>query len=115
VSTHVVNLGTEDLDTVYGRVLLSLVRLSGFLGTDIDQTTGDVTTTWATTLTPAQVTALSEIARAAKTSLTRAELNAIQSDIDGLVTYQNLANPTLAQTVLAVKAQSRILRAILRS
>lgn len=42
------------------------------------------------------------------------EFDAIRSDIAGLTTYQNLANPTLAQTVLAVKAQSRILRAILR-
>jgi hypothetical protein len=43
------------------------------------------------------------------------EWQAIESDIDGLITYHNLANPTLAQTVLAVKAQSRILRALLRN
>jgi hypothetical protein len=48
-------------------------------------------------------------------SLTDAERNAIQSDIDGLVTFAGIATPTLAQTAAAVKAQSRILRAILRS
>lgn len=47
--------------------------------------------------------------------ITADEWAAIQPDIDGLVAYQNLANPTLAQTVLAVKAQSRILRAILKN
>jgi len=47
--------------------------------------------------------------------ITPAEWQAIEPDIAGLVTYQGLANPTLAQTVLAVKAQSRILRAIIRN
>lgn len=47
--------------------------------------------------------------------LTLAEFQTIKADITGLVTYQNLASPTLAQTVLAVKAQSRILRALLRN
>lgn len=48
-------------------------------------------------------------------SLTTDERTGLQADIDGLITYQGIATPTLAQTVLAVKAQSRILRAILRS
>jgi hypothetical protein len=47
--------------------------------------------------------------------LTVVERQNLQADIDGLVTYQGLASPTLAQTVLAVKAQSRILRALLRN
>lgn len=47
--------------------------------------------------------------------ITADEWAAIQPDIDGLVTYHGLASPTLAQTVLAVKAQSRILRAILKN
>jgi hypothetical protein len=55
------------------------------------------------------------VAKSLVPGITPAEWVAIQSDIDGLVTYQGLANPTLAQTVLAVKAQSRILRAIIRN
>ena len=47
--------------------------------------------------------------------ITLTEWEALEPDIAGLVTYQGLANPTLAQTVLAVKAQSRILRALLRN
>jgi hypothetical protein len=46
--------------------------------------------------------------------VTPAELVAIESDITGLVTFQGLASPTLAQAVAAVKAQSRILQALLR-
>jgi hypothetical protein len=42
------------------------------------------------------------------------EWEAIESDIAGLKTYQGIASPTAAQTAQAVKAQSRILRAILR-
>ena len=56
-----------------------------------------------------------KIANAAVVGITPAEWQALESDIDGLITYQNIASPTLAQTVLAVKAQSRILKAILRS
>jgi hypothetical protein len=48
-------------------------------------------------------------------SLSLAEWQAIKPDVAGLITYQGLASPTLAQTVAAVKAQSRILRAILRN
>jgi hypothetical protein len=58
---------------------------------------------------------LVKIANLSVVGITPAEWQAIQPDIDGLVTYQGLASPTLAQTVLAVKAQSRILRALLRS
>jgi len=115
VSTHVVNLGTEDLDLIFGRFMLRLNALLGIPATDVNQLTGDVTMTWLEILTPAQATAISEMARAAKTILSRSEFNAIKADIDGLITYQGLASPTLAQTVLAVKAQSRILRALLRS
>jgi hypothetical protein len=66
-------------------------------------------------LLPAEVAALDEVIRAVKTELTRAERNAIQSDIDLLIAYQGVATPTLAQTAAATKAQSRILRALLRS
>lgn len=47
--------------------------------------------------------------------ITPAEWQAIEPDIQGLQTYQNLASPTLAQTIQAVKAQSRILRAIIKN
>jgi hypothetical protein len=47
--------------------------------------------------------------------ITPAEWEVLEPDIAGLQTYQNLPSPTLAQTVLAVKAQSRILKAMLRS
>ena len=55
------------------------------------------------------------LARSLIEGITIAEWQAIEPDIAGLVTYQGLASPTLAQTVLAVKAQSRILRALLRN
>jgi len=71
------------------------------------------TLVWTPDLTSAEQVLLKNAGSAV--FLTAAEAAAIQPDIDGLVTYQGIANPTLAQTVLAVKAQSRILRAILRS
>jgi hypothetical protein len=55
------------------------------------------------------------LAKALIDGITPAEWQAIEPDIAGLITYQGLASPTLAQTVLAVKAQSRILRALLRN
>lgn len=118
MSTHVVNLGTQDLDTIAERFIRQALAMTGLgipTAYDLNQQTGDLTMTWEVTLSAGQATALSEIARAAKTGLTRAERNALQADIDGLITYQGIASPTLAQTASAVKAQSRILRAILRS
>jgi hypothetical protein len=47
-------------------------------------------------------------------SITPAEWQGLEADVALLKTYQNVATPTLAQTVAATKAQSRILRAILR-
>ena len=58
---------------------------------------------------------LAKLALSLVEGITPAEWQAIEPDIAGLVTYQGLANPTLAQTVLAVKAQSRILRALIRN
>lgn len=66
-------------------------------------------------LTAGELAILTDVVRAAKTDLTRLERNAIQSDVDLLVTYQGIASPTLAQTAAATKAQNRILRAMLRS
>lgn len=55
------------------------------------------------------------LAQALVAGITPAEWQALEPDIAGLIQYQGLASPTLAQTVSAVKAQSRILRAILRN
>lgn len=73
--------------------------------------------TWTPDLSAADLATARDVATTASglLSLTLAEYQAIKNDIAGLVTYQGLASPTLAQTVAAVKAQSRILRAILRS
>ena len=57
---------------------------------------------------------LPRIARSLITGITPAEWEALEPDIAGLVTYQGLPSPNLAQTVMAVRAQSRILRALLR-
>lgn len=57
---------------------------------------------------------LPRIARSIIGGITPAEWQALEADLTGLRTYQGLPSPNLAQTVLAVKAQSRILRALLR-
>lgn len=69
-------------------------------------------------LTAAEQATYNRIVTLAKSlveGITPAEWQAIEPDIAGLQTYQNLASPTLAQTVQAVKAQSRILRAIIKN
>lgn len=82
---------------------------------------GDDGTSMTLTFTPdlsaGEQTTLARLARVASSSveITPAEWQAIESDVDGLQTFQGLPSPTLAQTVLAVKAQSRILKALLRS
>lgn len=80
---------------------------------------GDVTTyTFVPALSVAEQATFDRIVKLAKgviAEITPAEWQAIEDDIAGLVTYQGLPSPTLPQTVLAVKAQSRILRALLRS
>ena len=58
---------------------------------------------------------LVRIVRSPVPSITPAEWESLEPDIAGLATYQNIASPTLAQTASAVKAQSRILRALLRN
>lgn len=68
--------------------------------------------TWMPDLTAAEADILRAVNGAV--TLTSEERAAIESDVVGLRTYQGLASPTLAQTVSAVKAQSRILRALLR-
>jgi len=86
-------------------------EIVGFPGAPI------VTLTWTPDLSPAEQTTVTDIVNAglSHVSISLAEWQAIKADVAGLVTYQGLASPTLAQTVLAVKAQSRILRALLRN
>jgi hypothetical protein len=51
---------------------------------------------------------------ASAVTITPAEWQAMESDIDGLRTYHGVATPTAAQTAAATKAIIRVLRAILR-
>ena len=76
-----------------------------------------VSVTWTPDLTPDEQTAITDIVSAGKShvGISLAEWLSIKDDVAGLVTYQGLASPTLAHTVLAVKAQSRILRALIRN
>jgi len=87
-------------------------------GYSTDGVTGQPIVSFVPALTAPEQATYDRIANLAKSlvaGITPAEWQAIEPDIAGLVTYQGLANPTLAQTVLAVKAQSRILRALLRN
>ena len=79
---------------------------------------GDGTLTWDPDLTAAEQTQVTRIIKLA-TSLVQGispdEWAAIEPDIAGLQTFAGIATPTLAQTVQAVKAQSRILRALIKN
>jgi hypothetical protein len=57
--------------------------------------------------------ALSSLSRSA-VQVTPEEWAGLQTEIDGLRTYHGLATPTNAQSVAAIKAIIRVLRAILR-
>lgn len=78
---------------------------------------GDVnrTLTWTPDLTPAEQ--LLARAAAGAVRLTTAERNALQPEDDILVAFAagTVASKTLADVVIATRAQSRILRALLRS
>jgi hypothetical protein len=87
-------------------------------GCATDDSTGEPVVLFVPPLTASEQLIFARILRLSRSlvdGITAAEWQALEPDIDGLVTYQGLANPTLAQTVLAVKAQSRILRALLRN
>lgn len=77
----------------------------------------DWTFTFTPDLTAPELVTFNRLVSVARSpiGITPAEWQAIQPDIDGLQTFQGIATPTLVQTVAAVKAQSRILRALLRS
>ena len=104
----------------YAMRVVALCRIylrdpNGFATDDI---TNDPIITFVPPLTSVEQTTYNRLLNLAKSlvdGITFAEWQAIEPDIAGLVTYQGLASPTLAQTVLAVKAQSRILRALLRN
>lgn len=86
-------------------------------GVYLDDVTGEPVAEFVPALTAPEQAIYDRLRRLAKarvTGITPAEWQALEPDIDGLKTYQNLASPTLAQTVQAVRAQSRILRALLR-
>lgn len=98
---------------------LSAISEAGLRPPDSVQHPTDFVTaelTWTPDLSAADQTTLSNLRKliVGAVLITPAERAALEPDIDGLRTYANLATPTLAQTVLAVKAQSRILRALLR-
>lgn len=78
--------------------------------------TGPLTLTFTPDLTSAERATFDSIAKLAvgATLLTPAERANVEPDVALLRTYQGIASPTLAQTAAATKAQSRILRAILR-
>jgi hypothetical protein len=88
---------------------------AGRAPTSVDYDGTTLTLTFTPDLTAAEVTRLGEFVRAYESLLTPTERNGIQADVDLLVTFQGIASPTLAQAVAAIKAQGRILRAILRS
>lgn len=97
----------DDLIRACQRLSIRLPENQGAPGT------ASRTLVWTPDLTAGEQTILR--AALGAVALTTAERNGLQADIDLLVTYQGIATPTLVQTVSAVKAQSRILRAILRS
>ena len=102
----------------YRVVALCRLYLRDPNGFATDDTTGDPLITFVPPLTAGEQTLYNRLLNLAKSlveGITVAEWQAIEPDIAGLITYQGLASPTLAQTVLAVKAQSRILRALLRN
>jgi hypothetical protein len=106
----------DDSSTRLLRLLEQFLRTPATLA--IEDTTGDFVTTFVPPLTGPEQTTYNHLIRLAHSrviGITPSEFLALEADIDGLVTFQGLATPTLAQTVLAVKAQSRILKAILRS
>lgn len=113
MSTHVFTL--TDKRKAAGIVAACHEAGHGPTAVTYDEVALTISLSFSPDLTAGEQSALAEIVRAAETDLTRAERNAIQSDIDLLVTFQGIATPTLAQTAAATKAQSRILRALLRS
>jgi len=105
-------------DTANRLARLCAIELRTPYGVASDDLTGEPILTFTPPLTAGEQVVFDRLAKLALSlveGITPAEWEAIEPDIAGLATYQGLANPTLAQTVLAVKAQSRILRALIRN
>jgi hypothetical protein len=98
--------------------LTEIVRLCrNYIGREpvMDDDGATLTLTFAPDLSPEEETRLGRIVRlAGLMRVTPSEWAAIEPDIDGLRTYHDLASPTNAQSVAAIKAIIRVLRAILR-
>lgn len=109
------------VDYLVAESIIEAIRVFGLpepTATDSNGTLGNQRTlTWTPDLTAQQTTTMQTIRQLAVSAvlITPAERDAIQSDVDGLIAYQAIGSPTLAQTAAATKAQNRILRAILRS
>lgn len=120
MSTHPIPSPSGDLeDSFRWERLETIKQLCRVYLREPENVTDDGTTislVFTPDLTAQQTTLLGNlIAYSGILRITPSEFAAIQSDIDGLTTYQGIATPTLAQTVLAVKAQNRIWKALLRS
>lgn len=119
MSTHPIpSAATDLLDSIRWDRAFEIQRLAlAHLGREA-VVIGDGTTlslVFTPDLTAPEVTTLRALIRiSGLMRITPAEMTALEPDIDGLVTFQGVTTPTLAQTVSAVKAQSRIWRALLR-
>lgn len=114
MSVHAFTLGDDSDGEALRIVLACHAAQRGPAGVDLTGTT--LTLTFTPDLTAAETTALTELVRAAKSvlGLSRAERNALESDVTTLRSYLQVATPTLAQTAAATKAIIRVLRAVLR-
>lgn len=104
-------------DTANRVAALCALYLRAPSGYATEDTTGDPVLDFEPALSTAEQTTYADLlamARAHISGLSLAEYQALKPDLAGLRTYQGLASPTLAQTASAVKAQTRILRALLR-
>lgn len=82
-----------------------------------DQATLTATFRFTPDLTASEAATFADLLATVRTrdvQLTPAEYQAIKPDIALLRTFAGINSPTLAQTAAATKAQSRILRALLR-
>lgn len=114
MSTHAFTLGDDSGDEAQRIVIACHEAGRAPIGVELSGTT--LTLTFTPDLTAGEQTALAELVRAAKSvlGLSRQERNALEDDIAGLRTYYGLASPTNAQSIAAIKAIIRVLRAVLR-
>lgn len=100
------------------RRLADLDRLCGqYLqrSPSIEDDGNTLTLTFTPDLTAGEETILARIMRVeGLMRITPAEWSIIEPDIDGLRTYMDISSPTNAQSVAAIKAIIRVLRALMR-